>query len=192
MPHWRHMMSSDKLHAADLMGKEHTVVIEKVLQGEYPDLEDAKKKIMKPDVYFRGKKKPLGLNSTNARAISKLIGSSRTEDWIGKAITIYPTTTRAFGEEHECIRVKNKRPNEKDASEAARAPATAPAGQSVSVDVEKVERERHAEQIAKVEREWSELDRKAHDGDPNPRLTDAEKRALELAEAEEHRTGDKK
>jgi hypothetical protein len=110
MPHWRTMMSSDKLHAADLLDKEHVVTIERVTRGEYPDLEDAKKKIYKPDVYFVGKSKPLGLNSTNARQISKLLGSSKTEDWIGKSIIIYPTTTRAFGEEHECIRVKNRLP----------------------------------------------------------------------------------
>lgn len=112
MPHWRHMMTSDKLHAADLMGREVTVQIERVVQGEYPDHEDPKKKVLKPDVYFKGKKKPLGLNSTNARAISRLVGSPRTEDWIGRWITLYPTTTRAFGEEHECIRVRNKLPKE--------------------------------------------------------------------------------
>ncbi len=119
MPHWRHMMSSDKLHAADLQGAERTVVIEKVKQGEYPDLEDAKKTILKPDVYFVDKKKPLGLNSTNARAITKLLGTPITEDWIGRAITIYPTTTRAFGEEHECIRVKNKLPPQPERKPAA-------------------------------------------------------------------------
>lgn len=110
MPHWRTMMSSDKLHAADLQGQDRVVVIEAVKQGEYPDHEDSKKRLFKPDVYFRGKKKPLGLNSTNARAIAKLLGSQKTEDWIGKAITIYPTTTMAFGEEHECIRVRPRLP----------------------------------------------------------------------------------
>jgi hypothetical protein len=112
MPHWRNMMSSDKLHAADLQGRDHVVVIESVKQGEYPDHEDARKKILRPDLYFRGKKKPLGLNSTNARAIARLIGSNKTEEWIGKAITIYPTTTIAFGEEHECIRVRPKKPTD--------------------------------------------------------------------------------
>jgi len=119
MPHWRMMMSSDKLHAADLQGRDHVVVIEAVKQGEYPDHEDARKKIYKPDLYFRGKKKPLGLNSTNARAISKLLGSSKTEEWIGKAITIYPTTTVAFGEEHECVRVRPRLPPQTKAGMSA-------------------------------------------------------------------------
>lgn len=110
MPHWRLMMSSDKLHAADLQGKDAIVVIERIEQGEYPDMEDARKKVLKPDLYFRGKKKPLGLNSTNARSITRLLGSPNTETWIGKAITLYPTTTRAYGEEHECIRVRPRLP----------------------------------------------------------------------------------
>jgi hypothetical protein len=118
-PHWRMMMTSDKLHAADLQGKDRVVVIEAVKQGEYPDHEDSSKKVYKPDVYFRGKQKPLGLNSTNARAIAKLLGSSKTEDWIGKAITIYPTTTRAFGEEHECIRVRQRLPPQTKANMTA-------------------------------------------------------------------------
>lgn len=127
MPHWRNMMSSDKLHAADLMGKEHTVVIESVKQGEYPDMEDSKKKILKPDLYFKGKKKPLGLNSTNARTITRLLGSPNTEQWIGKAITLYPTTTRAFGEEHECIRIRNRLPNSQQSKQAAEQPPVDPA-----------------------------------------------------------------
>jgi hypothetical protein len=112
MPHWRTMMSSDKLHAADLQGRDHVVKIERVEQGEYPDHEDSRKKILRPDLYFAGKKKPLGLNSTNARAIARLLGSNKTEDWRGRAITIYPTTTIAFGEEHECIRVRPKLPSD--------------------------------------------------------------------------------
>jgi hypothetical protein len=119
LPHWRNMMSSDKLHAADLMGKDATVVIETVKQGEYPDLVDSSKKILKPDLYFKGKKKPLGLNSTNARAIAKLLGSPNTEQWVGKAITLYPTVTRAFGEEHECIRIRNRLPNQQQSKQAA-------------------------------------------------------------------------
>lgn len=110
MGHWRLMMSSDKLHAADLLGRDCNVQIEKVIQGEYPDHQDARAKIFKPDVYFKDKKKPLGLNSTNARMITKLLGSADTAKWVGKTITIYPTMTMAFGEEQECIRVRPKLP----------------------------------------------------------------------------------
>lgn len=106
--HWRLLMSSDKLHAADLQGRDADVTIEKVAQGEYTDQRG--KKIKKPDLYFRGKSKPLGLNSTNARSIAKLVGSNDTEKWIGKTITIYPTITDAYGEQVECIRIRPRLP----------------------------------------------------------------------------------
>jgi hypothetical protein len=116
-------MTSDKLHAADLQGRDHVVVIERVTQGEYTDHDG--KRVLKPDVHFRGKKKPLGLNSTNARTIAKLFGSNKTEDWLGKAITIYPTTTMAFGEEHECIRVRPRLPSKDAANDNKEEPSNA-------------------------------------------------------------------
>jgi hypothetical protein len=108
MPHWRLMMSSEKHHAAELNGKDHDVEIERVIQGEYKD--HLGKKIKKPDLYFKGKAKPLGLNATNAKTIAKLCGSNDTARWIGKVITIYPTITEAYGEQVECIRVRPKLP----------------------------------------------------------------------------------
>ena len=108
MGHWRLMMTSDKLHAAELNGRDHDVEIERVLQGEYTDHRG--KKVKKPDLYFKGKPKPLGLNATNAKTIAKLCGSNDTARWIGKVITIYPTTTEAYGEQVECIRVRPKLP----------------------------------------------------------------------------------
>ena len=109
MPHWRLLMTSDKLHAADLQGRDCTVEIERVTQGEYTD--NKGKKVKKPDLWFKGKSKPLGLNATNAKTIARLLGSNNTEQWIGKAITLYPTTTDAYGEQVECIRVRPKLPS---------------------------------------------------------------------------------
>jgi len=120
MTHWRHMMDDTYLHAADLRDQERVVVIEKITQGTFPDFEDPKAKKRKPVIWFKGKKKPLGLNSTNARQIAKLLGSPVVEQWIGKAIIIYPTTTRAFGEEWECIRVKNRLPSAQQTAAAAK------------------------------------------------------------------------
>lgn len=115
--HWRLLMTSDKLHAADLQGRDAVVEIERVGQGKYVDHDG--KQVMKPDVYFKGKTKPLGLNSTNARAIAKLLGSNRVEDWLGKSITLYPTMTNAFGEDHECIRVRPRLPANDNAPKGA-------------------------------------------------------------------------
>ena len=98
------MFPHDYLCAADLREKEHTVTIESVsladLQG------DDGKKQKKPIVKFQGREKGMVLNKTNARFIAKLYGP-QTDQWVGKQVTIYPTTCKAFGETVECVRVKS-------------------------------------------------------------------------------------
>lgn len=108
MPHWKTMMDRDKLHACDLGGQKRVVTIEKVEQAE---VQNATKKAKKPQVTFKGQPKPLVLNSTNAKTISRMYGPI-TEDWIGKRITIYPTTTEMGSETVECIRVEANIPTE--------------------------------------------------------------------------------
>lgn len=115
--HWRLMMTSDKLHAAELQGKDHDVEIERVAQGKYKDHRG--QEIKKPDLYFKGKAKPLGLNATNAKTIAKLLGSNDVTKWIGRVITIYPTVTDAYGDQVECIRVRPKLPSNDNAQPTA-------------------------------------------------------------------------
>jgi len=102
------------LFSYDLQGKDVTVVIERVVQGELVGQQGRKTK--KPLVYFRGKSKPLALNITNIKTIASLYGSFRVEDWIGKSITLYPTTTNFGSETKDCIRIRNKRPGSAAAS----------------------------------------------------------------------------
>ena len=42
--------------------------------------------------------KPMILNRTNCKTIAKLHGSPEVEDWVGKKIQIYATTTKVAGE----------------------------------------------------------------------------------------------
>lgn len=60
----------------------------------------------KPVAYFQGKTKGLVLNKTNSRKIAQIAGSPETDDWVGVAISIFPTETEFAGESVECIRVK--------------------------------------------------------------------------------------
>ena len=46
------------------------------------------------------------LNRTNCKIISKLYDSPYIEDWAGKQITIYASTTKLAGEVVECLRVR--------------------------------------------------------------------------------------
>lgn len=54
--------------------------------------------------------KPFIINKTNAKQITKIVGSPFLEDWAGKVITVYPTTTKLKGEVVECLRVKEPKP----------------------------------------------------------------------------------
>jgi hypothetical protein len=69
--------------------------------------EKGRKKDM-PFVYFKGKKKPLGINATNGATIARLAGSPKTERWHGLAITLHVIVTDVQGEPRDAIRVRPK------------------------------------------------------------------------------------
>ena len=103
MPDYRTMYDKEFVYAYDLDGKDVTLTIERVAVGEL--VGTSGKKAKKPVVYFRGTPKGLALCVTNGKTIATLYGN-KTEEWIGKRITIYPTKTTFGGAEVECIRVR--------------------------------------------------------------------------------------
>lgn len=116
MAHWKTMMDHKWLHAGDLMGRDVTVTIERIEAGTLEGQKGKKEK--KPVAKFRGKEKPLALNVTNCKTLTRLFGSSDVNDWIGKRVTLFPTTTNGpSGEEVECIRIRPRLPNGSAASE---------------------------------------------------------------------------
>lgn len=111
MPHWRSMQDSDWLRAYDLQGKDYTVTIDKVVAGEVTG--EKGKKSKKPVAFFRGAKKPLALNSTNCKTVARMYGTD-TDQWVGKQITLFVSTTQKDGEELECIRIRPAIPRGKE------------------------------------------------------------------------------
>jgi hypothetical protein len=107
--HWKSMTDREYIFAFDLNGKDAVVTIDRVVAGELVSAGGRKTK--KPVVYFRGKTKGLALNSTNAKIIAALFGNY-VEQWSGKSITLYPTTTTMGSEVVECIRVRPAAPKE--------------------------------------------------------------------------------
>ncbi len=105
MPHWRTMQDNDNRFVAafDLGGKDVTLTIKEV-KTEKVDSQKGESK-RKVAVYFDGARKPLLANVTNCKTIANLYGTD-TDRWKGKTITLYPTTTSAFGEVVECIRIR--------------------------------------------------------------------------------------
>lgn len=103
MPHWKSMMDRDFIFAFDLGGRDVTVTISRVEAGTL--VGSGGRKAKKPVVYFDGKDKGLALNATNCKVIAALYGNY-TEKWVGRQITLYPTTTQMGGETVECIRIR--------------------------------------------------------------------------------------
>jgi len=89
---------SNYLKAADLQGNRVNVIIESVA---VEDLNDDRKPVVK----FRGKEKQLVLNRTNFNRIVDLVGEDDTDNWHGRAISLYPTTTEFQGKTVPCLRV---------------------------------------------------------------------------------------
>lgn len=60
-------------------------------------------------LYFEETIKGLVLNKTNAARIAALYGGE-TDDWTGKRITLYTEKVRAFGGDHNAVRVEERKP----------------------------------------------------------------------------------
>lgn len=80
-----------------------TKVVREIVKGENGKSEEC------TVAYLEGTK-PLILNRTNAKTITKLYNTPYIEEWVGKYITIYPTTTKVAGEVVECLRIRSTVP----------------------------------------------------------------------------------
>lgn len=103
--HWKKLVNPAYLGAYSLEpGKDLTVTIDKVLREMVTSTGGKKEECTV--AYLKGEK-PLILNVTNCKTIAQLYGAF-IEDWAGKKITIYATTTRLAGETVECLRIRQK------------------------------------------------------------------------------------
>lgn len=104
--HWKKLINLDYIGAycveSDLTVKITSVGQEKV-KGEKG------KEEMCTVAHLEGQK-PFIINRTNAKTITKLYGTPYIEDWVGKLITIFPTTCSVAGETVECLRIRSTRP----------------------------------------------------------------------------------
>lgn len=104
MPDINDAFPSNYLKASDL-GDDNVLVTIDVVKFEEFDGDNGEKE-RRPIVYFRGKKKGLVLNKTNARKIADLLQESNTDRWNGGQIKLYATETTFQGRATPCIRVK--------------------------------------------------------------------------------------
>lgn len=119
MPHWRSLVPSKYVSHYDLAGNDVVVTIASIKLADV--IGSGGKKSQKALVTFRGKEKGMVMGATCLKTIAGLYGDDYT-GWVGKAITIYPTTTEASGETVGTIRVRPVKP----ASKAVAAPTEQP------------------------------------------------------------------
>lgn len=105
MTHWKKLAHNDYIGAYALTpGEDLTVTIKSVARqnvtGSGGRVQDCIVATLEGN-----KHKPLILNSTNAKTIAKLYGPM-IEDWAGKQITLYASTTQLAGEQVECLRIR--------------------------------------------------------------------------------------
>lgn len=107
------------LSAADLRGKDKVLTISRVIARE--NLKTDRGSERKPALQFvetdkanaAGKDVPtkLVLNKTNMKSIAAALGTFIADEWVGKSITLYPTTCQgAAGQTVDCIRVRPTAP----------------------------------------------------------------------------------
>jgi hypothetical protein len=112
--HYELLFPSEYVKCADLRGNDVTKTISKVWRDELQMRGGVKKK--KAILSFKDSEKKLVCNRTNADTIAKLYGP-HTSEWIGKKITMYPTTTTFGSETKDCIRIRPSVPSGKATAE---------------------------------------------------------------------------
>ena len=120
--HYELLFPGKYLRASDLKGMDVTLTMSRDKEVSREELRmQGGLKQKKPVLYFEETKesarrkgedeKRLALNKTNAATIAGLYGND-TADWPGKRITLYPTRTQCGGKEVDCIRIRDKAPEE--------------------------------------------------------------------------------
>ncbi len=103
--HWKLLINPDYIGAYALEeGQDLTVTIDWVQQETVTGTGGKKEDCTVAHLVGQ---KPMILNVTNSKMIAKLYGPY-IEDWAGKPITLYASTTKLAGETVECLRVRPK------------------------------------------------------------------------------------
>jgi hypothetical protein len=107
--HWKKLINPDYIGAYALQpGQDMTVTIASVSRQVVVSTGGKKEECTVAKLVGH---KPLILNVTNSKSISKLYGPF-IEDWAGKKITLYASTAKLAGEMVECLRIRPNMPDE--------------------------------------------------------------------------------
>lgn len=114
LTHWKKLTNPDYLGAYALEPGQDLIVTIKTVANEVVTGTDGKKETCSV-MHFVENVKPLVLNATNSKAITKLLKTPYIEQWSGRKIQLYVETgIKAFGDIVDAIRVRPFLPVEKE------------------------------------------------------------------------------
>lgn len=108
LTHWKKLTNPNYIGAYSLQpGEERIVTITKVVRENVKGIDGKSEECTVAHLH---NEKPMILNATNCKTISKIYQTPFIENWAGKSIIIYAAKIKAFGEEIEALRVKPTKP----------------------------------------------------------------------------------
>ena len=110
MTHWKQLTNPDYLGAYAFEPGEEKIGTIAYVRTESVMGADGKKEDCTVAHFSEKELKPLILNVTNCKAISKLYKTPYIEDWAGKRITMRVQPVKAFGEVVDAVRIKPEIP----------------------------------------------------------------------------------
>lgn len=105
--HWKEALPGDYLGAWSLNGEDKVLTVKSAGREIVTGANGKKEELLV--IHWGENELPMVCNRTNAKSISKLYGPYL-EDWRGKKIQLFPTTTKFGGEIVECLRVRPTAP----------------------------------------------------------------------------------
>lgn len=151
LTHWRKELPNDYIGAYMMPtdGSDITLTIKKVALEKVTGNDGSKKDCLVAS--FKENIKPMILNRTNAKTITKVYGTPYIEQWSGKQIQIYTAKISAWGEQTDALRIRDFRPQNKqvdvtEALEKLNAAMNLPELQTIYMSLSKTEQS-HSEVI---------------------------------------------
>ena len=113
MPNWKQLFNYNYLGSYCFNKGEEKVLTIKNVTKEIVVGEGGKSEYCVVIYFEETDIKPFVANKTNCKTITKIYNSPMTENWVGKKIQIYTTTTKYKGELVECLRIRPFVPEDK-------------------------------------------------------------------------------
>lgn len=108
--HWKKLSNPDYIGAYYLEPGQELILTIKEVRNEMVIGPDGKREECIVAHFNENGIKPMILNATNAKMITKLYKTPYIEDWAGKKIQVYVENVKAFGEVVEALRIRPKIP----------------------------------------------------------------------------------